>query len=565
MAMLRSHDGQLCTLGRAFLKRFFENDVTGNTDDLKTSFFWLLAFLAVPGFLMPLMVAFGWDLTARIRGVEVLREISRGDKAFYLGFAMTAAAAITAVAWHSLLVDRRDGLILGALPVQPAVIVGAKLAALGAYVALVAVAMHSLAALSFGMFLASRNTFGFAFRNILAHFLASTAASAAVMFAVSGTQGIALAILGPRLFARVSPGLQMILVALAALGFLTLPVIDASVVDTLRAAGPNARPWLLSTPPLWFLGLYERIIGTGDPVLLDLSRRALLTLLVAGTATLVSFPAAYRRTMRSAVEDSGAVARPGATTRLANVLIGVIARRAESRAVAQFFLATLGRVERHRFVMAMSAGLAAVWGLSTWVSLVSMRPAEPSARVLALSFSTVLFLLVGLRVAASLPGDRGASWLFDLAQPPGRRSRAVLERLMMALVIVPVVVILGSIVAWLWGTRVALEHSLVVIAMGLLLIQVLLWRYADTPCARAWSPSGESFGRWWLAYVLGFAVFTSGVPRVERWLFDVLYGIAAFAAGVLIIALGLRAVGSRQVDPVTDSEESAPGELLSLN
>ena len=148
------------------------------------------------------------------------------------------------------------------------------------------------------------------------------------MFAVSGTQGIALAILGPRLFARVSPGLQMILVALAALGFLALPVIDASVVDTLRATGPNARPWLLSTPPLWFLGLYERIIGTGNPVLLDLSRRALLTLLVAPTATLVSFPAAYRRAMRSAIEDSGAVARPGATTRVANVLIGIIARRA---------------------------------------------------------------------------------------------------------------------------------------------------------------------------------------------------------------------------------------------
>ena len=513
MARAYAHDGQLHTLGRAFLKRFFENEVTSNTDDLKMSFFWLLAFLAVPGFLMPLTVAFGWDLIARIRGVEVLREISRGDKAFYLGFAMTAAAAITAVAWHTLLVDRRDGLILGALPVRPVVIVGAKLAALAAYVGMVAVAMHSLASLSFGMFLASRNTFGFAFRNIAAHFLASSAASAAVMCAVAGAQGIALAVLGPRLFARVSPGLQMIVVGLAALGFLALPVIDVSAVDTLRGTGPHARPWLLETPPLWFLGLYERIIGTSNPVLLDLSRRASLALLVTAAATLVSFPAACWRAMRSAIEDSGAVARPGAMTWVANALIRTIVRRQDSRGVAQFFLATLGRVERHRFVMATAAGLAAVWGLSTWISLVSMRPAAPSAAVLALSFSMMLFLLVGLRVAASLPGDRRASWLFDLASPPARRSRAALEQLMLVLIIGPVAVILGAVVAMLWGVRVAVEHTFVVLAMGLLLVQVLLWRYADTPGARAWSPSGEGFGRWWLACVLGFVIFTSGVPR----------------------------------------------------
>ena len=111
---------------------------------------------------------------------------------------------------------------------------------------------------------------------------------------------------------------------------------------------------------------------------------------------------------------------------------------------------------------------------------------------------------------------------------------------MMALIIVPVVVILGAIVAWLWGTRVAARAHLRRLAMGLLLIQVLLWRYADTPCARAWSPSGESFGRWWLAYVLGFVIFTSGVPRIERWLFDMSYGIAGFAAAAAVIALGLR-------------------------
>ena len=108
---------------------------------------------------------------------------------------------------------------------------------------------------------------------------------------------------------------------------------------------------------------------------------------------------------------------------------------------------------------------------------------------------------------------------------------------MLVLIIAPVAVILGAVVAMLWGVRVAVEHTFVVLAMGLLLVQVLLWRYADTPGARAWSPSGEGFGRWWLAYVLGFVIFTSGVPRIERWLFDTPHGVAGFAAAAAVVAL----------------------------
>jgi phosphatidylserine synthase len=44
--------------------------------------------------------------------------LTRGDKAFYLGYAMVATASITAIAWNSLLTDRRDGLVLGVLMVS---------------------------------------------------------------------------------------------------------------------------------------------------------------------------------------------------------------------------------------------------------------------------------------------------------------------------------------------------------------------------------------------------------------------------------------------------------------
>ena len=92
---------QIRALTRAFLARFFENEITTGTDDLKTSFFWLLSFLAVPGFFMPLMMGYKWQMIALVHGPEALRLLTRGDKALYIGFVMVATAAVTAIAWNS--------------------------------------------------------------------------------------------------------------------------------------------------------------------------------------------------------------------------------------------------------------------------------------------------------------------------------------------------------------------------------------------------------------------------------------------------------------------------------
>jgi hypothetical protein len=45
--------GQDRALIRLFVARFFENDFTGGGGDLRSSFFWLIAFLAPIGLLLP--------------------------------------------------------------------------------------------------------------------------------------------------------------------------------------------------------------------------------------------------------------------------------------------------------------------------------------------------------------------------------------------------------------------------------------------------------------------------------------------------------------------------------
>ena len=133
-----------------FLARFFENEVTVGRTDLRHSFFWVIAVLAGPGLLGVVYRQFAWSDIAMRHGADALAAYVLFDKALYLAVTFVAIGFVSAVAWPSLTIDRRDGLILGALPIRLRSIVTAKLAALGAYIVILSVGMHGLTALLFG-------------------------------------------------------------------------------------------------------------------------------------------------------------------------------------------------------------------------------------------------------------------------------------------------------------------------------------------------------------------------------------------------------------------------------
>ena len=122
------------------------------------------------------------------------------EKAFYLGVSMVTAGGLTAIAWTSLLPDRRDTLILGAMPVRPSLVVMAKLVALGAYIGLIAIGTHLAGTLFWASLLANNAPFGFLLRSFPAHFIASAALTATTALSIAAAQGLALAVLGPACF-----------------------------------------------------------------------------------------------------------------------------------------------------------------------------------------------------------------------------------------------------------------------------------------------------------------------------------------------------------------------------
>jgi hypothetical protein len=274
---------------------------------------------------------------------------------------------------------------------------------------------------------------------------------------------------------RVSPLLQTALVALVAGGLLALPWMSSVAGETV-AGGAGVQVWLRWAPPLWFLGLYEWILGTENPVLIGLAQIAAVSVVAVLAVALAVYPLAYRRLMVASVED-GPYRHSTAGSLIARLIAAATSRNAQVIAVAEFFLATIARVDRHRFVMAGSIGLAIAWGAASLVDLRSGMPGSPDTSLLAVPLSTLVFVLAGMRVAAGIPSSLAPVWMFEVVTPTPRQARAALERTMMIAVVLPVVAGSSVLVAWWWEVL-PLPYAAMVSAVGYLLVEVAVWRLA---------------------------------------------------------------------------------------
>jgi len=562
-------------LTRTFLRRFFDNEITGGTGDLRNSFFWMLAFLAVPGLTIPVFMTFDWTGYAIVHGPEGLRIASRADKVFYLGYSVVATGLVSAVTWGSLLLDYRDCLVLGTLPVAGQRIVRAKLLALLAYIVIVIVGMHALASMSYGFFLAERAPLTFAWRGIVAHFVASCAASAFVLLTITGAQGLALSVLGARRFSNLSPWMQSSVVVLVLLLLLALPAISTATVDSLASAGgqplprnPHVALWILRTPPVWFVGLYEVVLGTNDPVLWRLAFVALAALASAAVVTATSYPLAYRRLVSSVMQAPAPRARHDWLMRAIDGVVSHLGRRPAIGAAATFLALTLRRSMPHRLAFALALGFTMAMVSPTlfeWAPRLSDLPAVPTVELLSIPFRLLLGVLLGVRVAAALPSDLPSGWMLNSIGISSRQMRSGLWRLMF-LTALCVVASVTPVYAFLWGATLALRHAALCLVFAVLLIEALLWGFDAMPCSRPWHPERANIRKWWPAYLVGFALVTRGLPALELDLLPVWTDLATFAAVLTAAALTLRVLHYRRRPvPEEDPDELVHVQVLNLD
>jgi hypothetical protein len=373
--------------------------------------------------------------------------------------------------------------------------------------------------------------------------------------------------------------LQFVLVGAAVLLFLWLPTIADASRNAYRndwpsdwrrtqAARTADQHWLRWMPPVWFLGVYETIILPSRPQMLPLAATAVAGLGATGLLALVGLPLAYRRVMISGVEEPEGFGRTGRAARLSEAWTRVLSRQPAARASSQFLLAALGRVDGQRFVLALALGAAVAWTLPTvihWLTLLHDPPDRPDGGLLQIPYAVMICVLLGLRVAAALPASLPAGWMLTLTDGPPGTHRRVLRRTMIGLGVLPGLVVLLPVYWQLWGVGLAVTHAALVIGVGLLLVNLLLWGFDGMPCGSAWTPVNARLRLLWPVYLLAFGVYTQlwrfSVPLAHRPATIILL-VVVLLAGVAGL---LNYFGRRSVEPARYDTEQDAAALQVLN
>ena len=529
------------TLVRHFFIRFFQNDVMPFEDQMKEKLYLLLAVLAT----------IGWFLTSMLFGGYVF-EADYGQswlqKCELLSFYMVLLAFITLLEWDALFVDRRDYANLAGLPVRPKTIFRSKFVSLLFFVLLYTAAADLLSGFAIGFYLPQwmGNSIGSFVLLQIGQMAAMLLAFYFTFFLVLSLEALLLFLLGPRLFRPVSLVVRFVLIT-ACFAFLASFLVNqdvaGSVFEKIADLRRNDRSLFLLIPPVWFTGIYEKIIGRGLPVYDAAAARGIASVLVLGLFSYFAVGWTYRKHMRRSLEVR--VRKPvfrRAGERLARVFDSLVLRNPVDRAVFHYFGRTLQNSARLKLrlagMMAVALGFLMVIGASTTIFPGSAKIAE--LNVIGIPIVLAAALLLAFRSGVNVPLTAEANWIFRLTEAPPRRAYFVaLKKAVFFYGLLPLFLAMFGVHAFLWGPGQAALHALYGLICSLFFREVLFWKYAKIPFSCLVVPGKAKVQYFWIVYLVVFFLTVSILNTIERVLFRNPSAFPVFFAVAAALYLGL--------------------------
>ena len=413
---LRETHGPNFELLRHFVLHFFDSELSTTPDQWKTPAIGAFSVLLpwFPLFAQPLVGKYARFSAMATPGP--FRQAVRADELWLLTLMMSAVGLVTAIKWQSLFPGLRDYQVLGALPLRARQIFVAKFLALLAVCSITVVVINALPGLTFPLVSGGRWQIN---PSPAAHFAVHATVFAAacyfLFFGLLALQGVLLNLLPPRPFGQVTGYLQGLLVAAMVILIVLSFSIDTRFLPT--AFRPELAVWL---PPVWFLGMYQHLLGDPDPVMTAMARRAEVALAVAVALALVSYIAGYRRHRKLLVESSSGAS--GGDRKWTGALLEWLVPNPRQQAILVFMTKTLTRSSQHRMILMGYGGLGVAILLT---GILGWREAVPEANRAAACFVyahviLLTFLLIGLRHLFTIPVELKANWTFQIAERQGR-------------------------------------------------------------------------------------------------------------------------------------------------
>lgn len=363
--------------------------------------------------------------------------------------------------------------------------------------------------------------------------------------------------LGERIFRLVSLAVRFALI-LGAIAVVIVTLTDLGAVEDLlgKAAwmkdhDPGA---LLAWPPVWFVSMYECLIGRGSPFYEEGARRGLIVLgglLIAG---LLAMAAALRRFDRRAGEVR--TARAGLGKRLARSLSGacdrILFRSQPEKAAFHFLAGTLRKSGVHKVRLAgwSALSLGMTFLLAGVRGAVWTNPAKAGLGVLGAPLALGVFILLGLRAAFDVPYAGDAGWIYRLTERanPGPYFTAM-KKLIAFGWLLPLAGLTFLIHFRLWGMGPAALHGLYALAWLMLIGQALFWKYARIPFVCKVVPGKAKLHLTWLPLTVGFVAGLGLLASWEKSLLRTPIRFGLVLAALAAVIIGLEIVQRRFIYP----------------
>jgi hypothetical protein len=477
-----------------FFRRFFDNDTLPIPGDPETSVYRALSFCAVPA----LMFAF-WLLPQypNRRVPDVL-----SDRYFFVLFSFVIMGTLATCEWDVLFPDRADFLILLPMPLKSRELFYAKGRAILSLLGLFLIATNIFSLILFpAMCTHSRSNPMLAFGGHVSAVMLAGFFSALGMLAI---EGIVLCLLPSRWFRPISAVIQSLAITVLLLLFLLYPLISRNLETLLSGSVPFAR----FIPPLWFLALYEQL-SDGDftaPGIAALASTGLYATLVAASLCLITYPLAWARQKKRALEGASTAGKPSGNL-IAALLHRTLLPRPQQRAIFHFLTQTIARSPRYQVFFALYAGAGLALALCT---ILNFHRTPDHTLVLTLSqgglhaiLPLLLFwLLAGLRTSFAFPVDLLSRWVFPInlrlaqsflkpetepiANPwqfPGPDAKAAKTWVLLCAMTLNCI-ILAILLALGWNSRQLLVQAICATALSILLADLFFLGRTQIPFTR---------------------------------------------------------------------------------
>jgi hypothetical protein len=541
-AWLRGRFDQFAILTRHFFDRFFQNDVITFEDQAKEKVIMGMAFLAILGGHISNSILFKYAF--------LLEEgPSWVDKCYFLWFFMILLGFFTVIEWDVIFPDRRDYVNIMPLPVRMRTFFLAKSASFFMLIGLYSLAANVLAALVFGFYLTGfrSSSFFFLVRYVIAHLVSASAANIFLFFLCVVIQGLLMSLLSYGLYKKVSLLVRYVLLtasvfllifSLTGFAFLPRPLAN------LPALKESHDSFLQAFPPMWFTGLYERLLGNRDPFFATLSRYALLSLPLVILAFFATALISYRRHLKKSLEvKSGRVYLKKVRNFISRGFDAIFLRNPTQRAIYHFFGQTLSRSPLHKMrlfgYMAVSSGLALILLAST--QLLRRHLTIFNKTLLSIPLILAFFLLLGIRSLSNVPSSLEANWVFRMTErDPRRHYFSGFKKRIFFSALLPLFGLVFVFSLYLWGWKFALLHCLYGLAAAVLLMEIFFFSYAKIPFACTYVPGKAKLHLFWLIYVIAFLAYVLFLSSLEVFLFKNRKYFLNYFVTLGILFLGIR-------------------------